>query len=77
MKKFESEVWVSIFHDEWNLISQVNGDKVTFRGNTMYVWCDRTICASHDLSKYKQWSITDKGFDTVSNKWKVRYFLDI
>ena len=77
MKKFESEVWVSIFHDGWDLISQVNGDEVTFSGKDMYVWRDRTICASYDLSKYKEWRIIDKGFDTVRNKWMCRYFLDI
>ena len=77
MKKFESEVWVSVFNNGWDLISQVNGYEVTFSGKDMYVWRDRTICACYDLSKYKEWRIIDKGFDTVSNKWSVRYFLDI
>lgn len=77
MKKYDSEVWVSIFHDGWNLISQVNGDYLTFRGRDMYVWRDGTICASYNLNNFKSWSIIEKGFDVERSIWKVRYFLDI
>lgn len=77
MKKYNSEVWVSIFHDTWNLISQVNGDSVSFRDGEMYVWRNGTICALYDLSLFKRWCISDKFFDTKRGVWTVKYFLDI
>lgn len=77
MKKYDSEVWVSIFHDGWNLISQVNGDYVSFRGRDMYVWRNGSICATYNLSMFKRWRIIDKGFDVECGIWTVRYFLDI
>lgn len=79
MKKsnYESEVWVSIFHDGWDLIAQSNGDSVTFNHEDMYLWRDGTICASYDLSKYKEWRIINKGFDAERGIWFVKYFLDI
>ena len=77
MKKYDSEVWVTIFHDRWSLISQVNGDYVSFRGGDMYVWRDGTICASYDLNLFKSWSIIDKFFDTERGVWTVKYFLII
>ena len=77
MKKYNSEAWVTIFHDGWNLISQVNGDYVSFRDADMYVWRDGTICATYDLNNFKSWRIIDKGFDVERGVWMVRYFLDI
>ena len=77
MKKYNSEVWATIFHDGWNLISQVNGDYVSFRGGDMYVWRDGTICATYNLNQFKRWRIIDKGFDVERGIWMVRYFLDI
>ena len=77
MKKYDSEVWVTIFHDGWNLISQVNGDYVSFRGRDMYVWRNGSICASYNLNMFKRWRIIDKGFNAESGIWTVRYFLDI
>ena len=77
MKKYDSEVWVTIFNDEWNLISQVNGDYVSFRGRDMYVWRNGSICASYNLNMFKRWRIIDKGFDVERGIWTVRYFLDI
>lgn len=77
MKKYNLEVWVTIFHDGWNLISQVNGDYVSFSGVDMYVWRYGTICASYDLNNFKRWCIIDKGFDVEGGIWMVRYFLDI
>ena len=60
MKKYNSEVWVTIFHNAWDLISQVNGDRVSFAAGDMYVWRDGTICASYDLNRFKSWRIIDK-----------------
>lgn len=77
MKKYDSEVWVTIFHNGWDLISQVNGDYVSFNGRDMYVWRDGTICASYDLNRFKSWRIIDKFFDTECGVWMVKYFLDI
>lgn len=77
MKKYNSEVWVTIFHDGWYMISQVNGDYASFNGGDMYVWRDGTICASYDLNRFKSWRIVDKSFDANSGVWTVRYFLDI
>lgn len=77
MKKYNSEVWVTIFHDGWNLISQVNGDYVSFSGSDMYVWRNGSICASYNLNMFKRWRIIDKGFDVERGIWMVRYFLDI
>lgn len=77
MKKYNSEVWVSIFHDGWYLISQVNGDYVKFNGGDMYVWCDNTICATYDLNEFKSWCIIDKCYDANRDVYMVRYFLDI
>lgn len=79
MKKsnLKSEIWVTIFHDGWDLITQSNGDNVTFRGNDMYLWRDGTICATYNLSKYKKWCITDKEFQVERGVWYVKYFLDI
>lgn len=77
MKKYNSEVWVTIFHDGWNLISQVNGDYVSFSAGDMYVWRDGAICASYDLNNLKSWHIIDKGFDDERGIWMERYFLDI
>ena len=77
MKKYDSEVWVTIFHDGWDLISQVNGDQVSFRGSDMYVWRNGSICATYNLNTFKRWRIINKGFDVERNSWIVRYFLDI
>ena len=77
MKKYDSEVWVTIFHDGWNLISQVNGDYVSFSGSDMYVWRNGSICASYKLDMFKRWRIIDKHFDDERGIWTVRYFLDI
>lgn len=77
MKKYNSEVWVTIFHNGWDLISQVNGDRVSFDDGDMYVWRDGIICASYDLNRFKSWCIIDKFFDTVRGVWMVKYFLDI
>lgn len=79
MKKsnLKSEIWVSIFHDGWDLITQSNGDNVTFRGNDMYLWRDGMICAIYNLSKYKKWCIVDKEFQVERGVWYVKYFLDI
>lgn len=77
MKKYDSEVWVTIFHDGWNLVSQVNGDRVSFNCGDMYVWRDGTICASYDLNLFKDWRIIEKGFDAKRGIWMVKYFLDI
>lgn len=77
MKKYNSEVWVTIFHDGWYLISQVNGDSVSFIGNEMYIRRHGTICALYDLSQFKSWRIIDKGFDAQRGIWVVKYFLDI
>lgn len=77
MKKYNSEVWVTIFHNGWDLISQVNGDYASFIGGDMYVWRDGTICASYDLNRFKSWRIIDKFFDTERGVWMVKYFLDI
>lgn len=77
MKKYNSEVYVVIFHDAWNLISQVNGDFVSFIGGDMFVWRNGTICASYDLNQFKSWRIIDKFFDTERGIWTVKYFLDI
>ena len=77
MKKYDSEVWVSIFHNGWDLISQVNGDNVSFVASDMYVWRDGTICASYDLNRFKSWRIIDKFLDTERGVWMVKYFFDI
>ena len=77
MKKYNSEVWVTIFHDGWDLISQVTGDRVKFLGDDMYVWRDGTICAFYDLKLFKSWRIIDKGFDNERGIWVIKYFLDI
>lgn len=77
MKKYNSEVSVAIFHDAWNLISQVNGDYVSFIGANMFVWRNGTICANYELNQFKSWCIIDKGFDTERGIWMVKYFLDI
>lgn len=77
MKKYNSEVYVTIFHDACDLISQVNGDSASFRGADMYVWRNGTICASYDLNQFKSWRIIDKSFDTERGVWTVKYFLDI
>lgn len=77
MKKYNSEVYVTIFHDAWNLILQVNGDYVSFIGANMFVWRNGTICANYDLNQFKSWRIIDKGFDTERGIWMARYFLDI
>ena len=77
MKKYNSEVWVTIFHNGWDLISQVNGDSVSFAAGYMYVWLDGTICASYDLNRFKSWRIIDKSFDNERGVWMVKYFLDI
>lgn len=77
MKNYNSEVWVTIFHGGQNLISQVNGDYVSFSGVDMYVWRDGTICASYDLNNFKSWRIIDKFFDVERGIWMVKYFLDI
>ena len=77
MKKYNSEVYVTIFHDAWNLISQVNGDSVSFMGADMFVWRNGTICANYDLNQFKSWRIIDKGFDGDRGVWMVKYFLDI
>lgn len=77
MKKYNSEVYVTIFHDVRNLISQVNGDYVSFIGANMFVWRNGTICAHYDLNQFKSWRIIDKGFDANRGVWMVRYFLDI
>lgn len=77
MKKYNSEVIVSIFHDSWNLISQVNGDEVSFKDGNMYVWRNGIICALYDLNLFKNWGIIDKGFDVECGIWMVTYFLDI
>lgn len=77
MKKYNSEVWVTIFHNDFDLISQVNGDYVSFNGGDMYVWRDGTIIASYDLNMFKSWRIIDKFFNTKCGVWTVKYFLDI
>lgn len=77
MKKYSSEVWVTIFHNGWYLISQVNGDYVSFDVGDMYVWRDGTICASYALNRFKSWRIIDKFFDTERGVWMVKYVLDI
>lgn len=77
MKKYSSEVWVTIFHNGFDLISQVNGDSVSFIGRDIYVWRDGTICASYNLNMFKSWRIIDKYFDDVRGIWTVKYFLDI
>ena len=77
MKKYNSEVWVTIFHNGWDLISQVNGDRVSFDAGDMYVWRNGTICASYDLNRFKSWCIIDKFFDTNRGVWMVKYLLDI
>lgn len=77
MKKYNSEVWVTLFQNGWNLISQVNGDSVSFNSDYMYVWRDGAICATYDLNMFKSWRIIDKFFDTGSDVWIVKYFLDI
>lgn len=77
MKKYNSEVTVSIFHDCWDLISQVNGDYVSFNGNDMFIWRNGTICAIYHMGKFKRWCIADKFFDDERGTWTVKYFLDI
>lgn len=77
MKKYKSQVYVTIFHDGWDLISQVNGDRVTFLAGNMYVWRNGTICANYDLKLFKSWRIVEKGFDNARGIWMVNYFLDI
>ncbi len=77
MKKYSSEVWVTIFHNCFDLISQVNGEYVSFIGGDMYVWRDGIIIASYNLNQFKSWRIIDKFFDTERGVWMVKYFLDI
>lgn len=77
MKKCSSEVWVTTFHNGRDLISQVNGDFVSFDAKDMYVWRDGTICASYALNRFKSWRIIDKFFDTERGVWMVKYFFDI
>lgn len=77
MKKYNTEVCVTIFHDVLNLISQVNGDSVSFMGADMFVQRNGTICANYDLNQFKSWCIIDKGFDAERGVWTVKYFLDI
>lgn len=77
MKKYNSEVCVTIFHNVWDLISQVNGDYASFNGGYMYVWRNGTICATYDLNRLKSWRIIDKFFDSERGVWTVKYFLDI
>lgn len=78
MKKYNSEVRVVIFHDAWNLISQVNGEYVSFdRGGDLFVWRNGTICASYDLNEFKRWRIVEKGFDAQRGVWFEHIFLDI
>ena len=77
MKKYKSEVCVTIFHDVLDLISQVNGDYVLFIGDDMFVWRNGTICANYDLKRFKSWCINDKRFDVERGIWMVKYFLDI
>lgn len=77
MKKRDSEVRVSIFHNDWDLISQVNGDYVSFRGNDMFIWRNGTICALYHMNKIKGWRIADKGFDFNRGIWFEIIFIDI
>ena len=77
MKKYDSEVWATIFHDGWDLISQVNGDSVSFDDGDMYVWRDGAICATYVLNRFKSWRIIDKFFDSERGVWMVRYVFDI
>lgn len=77
MKKRDSEVRVSIFRDDWDLISQVNGDYVSFRGNDMSIWRNGTICALYHMNKIKSWHIADKGFDFNRGIWSETIFIDI
>lgn len=77
MKKLDSEVSVSIFHDDWDLISQVRGDYVSFRGNDMFIWRNGIICALYHMNKIKSWSIADKGFDFNRGIWFENIFIDI
>lgn len=77
MKRYSSEVWVTIFHNGFDLISQVNGDYVSFDSRFMYIWRDGTICASYNLNRFKSWRINDKSFDIERGVWIVKYFLDI
>lgn len=77
MKKIDSEVRVSIFHDCWDLISQVNGDYVSFNGDDMFIWRNGTICALYNTNKVKSWRIADKGFDFNRGIWFEVIFIDI
>lgn len=77
MKKLDSEVRVSIFHDAWDLISQVNGDYVSFKGDDMFIWRNGTICALYQMNKVKRWCIADKGFDFNRGIWVEVIFIDI
>ena len=78
MNKYKTEVRVDIFHDGWNLISQVNGEDVSFDGwGDLYIWRDGTICAFYDLKQYKSWRIAEKGFDAQRCVWFENIFLDI
>lgn len=77
MKKRDSEVRVSIFNNNWDLISQVCGDYVSFNGNDMFIWRDGTICSIYHLNKVKSWHIADKGFDFNRGIWFELIFIDI
>lgn len=78
MKKYNFEVRVVIFHDDWNLISQVNGEYASFdRGGDLFIWRNGTICASYDLNQFKRWRIVEKGFDVQRGVWFEHIFLDI
>lgn len=78
MKKYNSKVIVAIFHNGWDLISQVNGDYVSFdRGDDLFIWRNGTICASYVLNQFKSWRIVEKGFDAQRGVWFELIFLDI
>lgn len=77
MAERKSEVRVSIFHDNWDLISQVNGDYVSFKGDDMFIWRNGTICALYHMNKVKSWHIADKGFDFNCGRWFEIIFIDI
>lgn len=77
MVERKSEVRVSIFHDNWDLISQVIGDYVSFKGDDMFIWRNGTICALYNMNKVKSWHIADKGFDFNCDRWFEIIFIDI
>lgn len=77
MKRYNSEVRVSIFHNNWDLISQVHGDYVSFNGDDMFICRNGTICAIYHMNKVKRWNIVDKGFDFNSGTWFEIIFIDI